>query len=127
MRSRRNFIKVSGMATLGFMGLHQWIKSPAQAATFASAAPGYGPLLPDPAGIINLPKGFTYKIISKKGDLMDDGLFLPGAPDGMATFAGKNGRVIVVRNHENSPDSFSNGAFGAQNELLTKVSADNFY
>lgn len=120
-------MKVSGMATLGFLGLHQWITSPAAATTFASPGPGYGPLVADPAGILNLPKGFTYKIISKKGDLMDDSLLLPGAPDGMASFAGKNGRVIVVRNHENSPDSFSNGAFGARNKLLEKVSADKFY
>lgn len=127
MQSRRNFIKASGMATLGFMGLHQWIKTPAEAASYSHPSARYGPLLPDPAGILNLPKGFTYKIISRKGETMDDGLFLPGAPDGMATFAGKNGRVIVVRNHENSPDRFENGPFGATNELLHKVNADRFY
>jgi len=58
---------------------------------------------------------------------MDDGLLLPGAPDGMATFSGKNGRVIVVRNHENNPDSLTSGAFGPTNELLSKVSPDKFY
>jgi len=127
MRSRRDFIKVSGIATLGFMGLNQWIKTPAGAAIHKTAAAGYGPLMPDTQGILNLPKGFSYTIISKKGDLMDDGLLVPGSPDGMATFAGRNGRVIVVRNHENGPDRFENGAFGATNELLGKVSADRFY
>lgn len=129
MRSRRNFIKVSGMATLGFMGLHQWIKNPLEAAipkTFGPVA-GYGPLVPDPEGILNLPKGFTYKIISRQGDKMDDGLLVPGAPDGMATFSGKNGRIIVIRNHENSPDKFTQGAFGLQNELLNKVNSEKFY
>lgn len=129
MRSRRNFIKASGMATLGFMGLYQCIKKPGEASTAETfdASPGYGPLVPDPAGKLNLPKGFSYKIISKKGDKMDDGLFVPGAPDGMATFSGKNGRVIVVRNHENSPDKFENSAFGAKNELLDTIRAEKFY
>lgn len=31
---------------------------------------------------------------------MDDGYRVPGQPDGMAAFAGKNGQVILVRNHE---------------------------
>lgn len=128
MRSRRNFIKVSGMATLGFMGLHHWVSSPAQAAAHTSTnGAGYGPLLPDPAGILNLPKGFSYKILSTKGEQMDDGLFLPGGPDGMAAFKGKKGRVIVVRNHELSPDSFKNGPFGETNQLLDKVAPDKFY
>jgi len=127
MGSRRNFIKVSGVATLGFMGLNQWIKSPVEAAPRRSSATGYGPLLPDPQGVLNLPKGFSYKIISRKGEPMADGLLLPGAPDGMAAFPGKNGRVIVVRNHEISPDSFNDGAFGLKNELLHKVGVEKFY
>ena len=76
---------------------------------------------------MNLPKGFTYKILSRKGDKMDDGLLLPAAPDGMAAFPGRNGRVIVVRNHENGPDRLENGAFGAAHELLDKVPAEKFY
>lgn len=127
MRSRRNFIKVTGIATLGFMGLSQWITNPASASPVKNAAAGYGPLTPDPKGMLNLPKGFSYKIISRKGDKMDDGLLLPGAPDGMAAFAGRNGRVIVVRNHENGPERFENGAFGSSNELLDKISAGKFY
>lgn len=122
MRSRRSFIKVSGLATLGFMGLNRWI----QASPKLNDA-GYGPLIKDPQGILNLPKGFSYKVLSKSGDRMDDGLLVPGAPDGMAAFQGANGRVIVVRNHENGPDRFENGAFGNTNELLDKVPAGKFY
>jgi uncharacterized protein len=127
MRSRRNFIKVTGIATLGFMGLNQWLQDGVRAATTIKADVGYGPLVNDPKGLLNLPKGFTYTILSRKGDKMDDGLVLPGAPDGMAAFSGRNGRVIVVRNHENSPDRFDAGAFGATNELLGKVPQDRFY
>jgi len=126
MTSRRNFIKVGGIATLGFMGLDRLIQSPAHAASLKQAT-GYGPLIKDPQGILNLPKGFSYKIISRAGDKMDDGLFLPGAPDGMAAFTGKKGRVIVVRNHENSPDRFENGAFGKNNELVGSIQASKFY
>ena len=65
------------------------------------AAPsGYGPLLPDPAGILDLPKGFSYRVISALGDRMDDGEPVPDAADGMGAFAGSNGRIILVRNHE---------------------------
>jgi secreted PhoX family phosphatase len=127
MKSRRDFIKMSSFATLGFMGLNQWVQRPLNAAPLSTAPAGYGPLVADPEGIINLPSGFTYQIISRKGETMDDGLLVPGASDGMAAFAGRNGRVIVVRNHENSPERFENGAFGMNNELLDKVSADRFY
>ncbi len=126
MTSRRTFIKLGSIATLGFMGLNQWIQSPLHAAPRRDAA-GYGPLVKDPKGILNLPEGFQYRIISRKGDRMDDGLLLPGLPDGMAAFPGKKGRVIVVRNHENSPDRPQNGAFGESNELLNTVAPDKFY
>src|SRR5687768_8383362 len=127
MTSRRNFIKVGSIATLGFMGLNRWVQTPAQAASARSTNVGYGELISDPQGILNLPKGFTYKIISRKGEKMDDGLVLPGASDGMAAFKGKKGRVIVVRNHENGPERFENGAFGTNNELLDKINPDRFY
>lgn len=79
----------------------------------------------DPQKLLNLPKGFTYKIISKKGDLMSDGLLHPGAPDGMATFEGPGGKVILIRNHELTPEQF--GPFGEGNELLSKVPSEKFY
>lgn len=34
---------------------------------------------------------------------MDDGLLMPDKPDGMATFPGRNGRIILIRNHELLP------------------------
>ena len=127
MSSRRNFIKVGGIATLGFMGLNRWMQTPLEAAIVQKTSAGYGPLINDPQGIINLPKGFSYKILSRKGDKMDDGLLLPGAPDGMAAFKGKSGKVIVIRNHELGPDRPQNGAFGENNQLLDKIKADRFY
>lgn len=131
--SRRRFLKNSGIATLGFMGLHHLINHPLLAGndTLYSEAisdtAGYGPLLPDPKGVLNLPKGFSYSILSTRGDKMSDGLHLPGHPDGMGSFKGANGKTIVVRNHENNPDKLSEGAFGPKNELLSSVTPGSVY
>lgn len=127
--SRRRFLKSSGIATLGFMGLYQFVGQPLHAFGKDALAPstGYGPLVQDPKGLLNLPKDFSYKIISKRGDKMADGLLVPGRPDGMGTFAGPNDKTIIIRNHENSPDTLIEGAFGLQNELLPKEKATNFY
>src|SRR5690606_38698881 len=121
--SRRQFIKSSGIATLGFMGLYQFV-NPMLA---QSASPGYGPLIKDPKGILNLPQGFTYKIISQMGDKMDDGLLLPGSADGMGAFKGKKNKTIVVRNHEISPDSLELSGYGKKNELLSSLKSEQFY
>ena len=61
---------------------------------------GYGPLMPDPGGLIDLPKGFSYRVISSLGDRMDDGEPVPDRADGMGAFGGRDGRVILVRNQE---------------------------
>ncbi|WP_200976376.1 alkaline phosphatase PhoX [Echinicola sp. 20G] len=124
--SRRSFIKKSGLATVGFMGLYQFV-SPLVKASSKGQIAGYGPLIKDPKGILNLPKGFSYKIISKAGEKMKDGFLTPGRPDGMGTFEGKDGRVIIVRNHENSPDEFEEGAFGKKNEYYSEVDTDKLY
>ena len=68
-------------------------------------APGYGPLVPDPAGLLDLPAGFRYVAFSQVGtDVLDDGRPVPGSHDGMAAFAGRRGRTMLVRNHEISPE-----------------------
>lgn len=90
-------------------------------------ATGYGPLLPDPNGIIDLPEGFTYKVISRIGDPMTDGLTVPGLPDGMAAFIGRNRNVILVRNHEMEPNDTARGAFGPNNEKVGQLAASKFF
>jgi secreted PhoX family phosphatase len=61
---------------------------------------GYGPLIRDPNNLIDLPKGFSYQVISRFGNLMDDGFVVPNAGDGMGAFAYGKGKVALVRNHE---------------------------
>lgn len=65
-----------------------------------AAAAGFGELVSDPAGLLDLPPGFSYKIIDRLGDAMTDGYLVPGAPDGMACFPGPEGTWILMRNHE---------------------------
>lgn len=117
------------IVSAGFAGMRTFLASPAAAKTsggIAGASP-YGDLIRDPMGILDLPKGFSYKILGRTGDIMDDGLRLPGRPDGMAAFPGKDGRVILVRNHENLSGWSFDGPFGTQNELLDKVAPENLY
>ncbi len=97
---RRQLLK-TGLMTSGFLGLQRAL---GQATTTAGQqgrlCDGYGPLIADPDGIIDLPEGFSYKVISRRGARMSDGFNVPGQPDGMAAFEGKDGRITLVRNHE---------------------------
>lgn len=59
-----------------------------------------GPLLRDPDGLLDLPEGFRYTIVSRAGDPLTGGGVTPGRPDGMAAFPGEDGRIRIVQNHE---------------------------
>ncbi len=74
-------------------------------------APGYGALRRDPAGLLDLPAGFQYRMLSpgtmpqdgggeRFNSTLTDGSPTPALHDGMASFAGPNGVTILVRNHE---------------------------
>ena len=121
--SRRSFLHTS-LATLAFSGLRRYVE--AQPTKTAIRA-GYGPLKLDPNRILDLPAGFQYRVISRTGETMSDGLRVPGAHDGMAAFAGPRGSTILVRNHELSVDSLSESPFGEKNELLSVWSPENLY
>ncbi len=61
---------------------------------------GYGALVPDRQGLLDLPRGFGYRILSEAGDRLSGGGRVPGKHDGMAAFAGGGATTILVRNHE---------------------------
>lgn len=119
--TRRHFLKMMGAVSLGFSGLQNF----AQTSKASLLAEGYGKL--ENQGILKLPKGFSFKIIAQKGATMHDGLLLPGRGDGMGAFEGKNGRVILVRNHENSPGYLVDSPFGYSNQCLDKVNQERVY
>jgi secreted PhoX family phosphatase len=57
-------------------------------------------LVKDPRGLCDLPKGFTYRVISPFDEVMSDGHTVPDYHDGMGCFEAADGGVILVRNHE---------------------------
>ncbi len=125
--SRRHLLQRGVSFSLGFAGLHTLFHVRSGYAAGTAAPMGYGPLVKDPAGIFDLPEGFTYSVISRRGDTMTDGLLVPGQPDGMAAFVGPRGTTILVRNHEQGPNHAKWSPFGKNNELLTKVARAKVY
>ncbi|MCB0665884.1 MAG: DUF839 domain-containing protein [Saprospiraceae bacterium] len=130
---RRRFLFRGGQYGLGFLGLQAFAlgckptTSPDTNQTPGKLHYGYGALQEDPEGILNLPEGFSYKIISRKGTPMSDGFLVPGAADGMATFEAPGDKVMIIRNHEVSPGDIEGGPFGPQKELLSRISPDKVY
>lgn len=124
--TRRHFLSSAASYSVAFAGLQQFALSKARAG--AAKAKGYGPLRKDPAKLIDLPAGFSYRVISRAGDRMSDGFITPGSPDGMAAFPAGEHRTILIRNHEVNPDAkASSGPFGKENELFKKIDPAKVY
>jgi secreted PhoX family phosphatase len=62
----------------------------------------FGALRPDPAKLLDLPEGFSYRVLQRAGDPMTDGYRVPWCFDGMACFPGPKGTLVLMRNHENT-------------------------
>lgn len=124
--TRRQFLRRSSALAAGMFGLRTlladlaWGQQPDEPLSF-----GYGPLIPDGRGILDLPEGLAYRILSRTGGTMTDGLLVPGNHDGMAAFPGPGGTTILVRNHELGAGS--GGAFGPGNGLLNNISGHLLY
>jgi len=69
-------------------------------------------LVLDPQGVIDLPPGYAYRVISRAGDAMDDGHVVGDRADGMGCFALDRHRVALVRNHELQVRHHGSGPFG---------------
>jgi secreted PhoX family phosphatase len=74
-----------------------------------TSAGKYGSLVTDPAGILDLPAGFSYRVLSKLNQTMTDNLPTPARPDGMGAFAGSDGTTLLVRNHEMTASTTNGG------------------
>ncbi|MEM7758360.1 MAG: alkaline phosphatase PhoX [Cyanobacteria bacterium P01_A01_bin.40] len=108
--SRRKFVSLAGVG-IGGAVLATPVKN--LYSNLIQGKPSFservGSLIPDPQGILDLPAGFQYQVLSRVGETMDDGYLVPNQHDGMAAFAGENGNTILVRNHEVSPlDAINN-------------------
>ncbi len=105
--TRRRLLARSGALGIGiaFSGALSELFTPAAAAARHLGHHGYGPLVPDPDGLLDLPKGFRYRVLSREGDPLRSGEGpVPSHHDGMAAFAGGHGRIHLVHNHENRAD-----------------------
>jgi secreted PhoX family phosphatase len=116
--SRRRF---SVLATsFAFMGL---ARQQAFAGTpGARRVAGYGALEPDSRDLMDLPSGFSYRIISRFQQQMTDGLLVPDRADGMGCIPLGDNRVALVRNHE------LQAVHAAQGPLVTgRIDSDVVY
>jgi uncharacterized protein len=105
--SRRSFLAAS--AVVPFAAPLTAFARRIERTTLAERADDYGPLhaVADRATglpLLELPEGFWYVSFGWTGDLMSDGVVTPDAHDGMAAFEGPDDTVVLVRNHERSPD-----------------------
>jgi secreted PhoX family phosphatase len=93
----------------------------------------FGAMRPDPRGILDLPEGFSYRVLQRAGDAMADGLVVPARCDGMACFVASDGALVLMRNHENPavlrslgpapnggavPNAFDPGAYGGVSRVV---------
>lgn len=126
--SRRRFLRDGAATTLAFATLLRATRGFTADMSYAGAGGDrFGPLVPDPKGLLDLPKGFSHRVVSRTGDEMSDGLLVPGAPDGMGAFAGPDGKTLVVRNHELGNDVPKLGPYGPSNEHFARVAAADVY
>ncbi|GHJ47773.1 hypothetical protein Cs7R123_51150 [Catellatospora sp. TT07R-123] len=97
--SRRNLLRASTLGGIGiaFAGSAAAIAGPAYAHPKVA---GYGPLVTDPAGVLSLPEGFSYRIVAEAGvTVLESGEFTPSDADGTAVFRTPGGYTLV-NNHE---------------------------
>lgn len=66
----------------------------------ANGETGFGPVVPDPGNVLDLPEGFSYVRLQVAGVTMSDGQVAGMNPDGMACFTDEVGNYVLLRNHE---------------------------
>ncbi|MER7891056.1 alkaline phosphatase PhoX [Micromonospora sp. NPDC094482] len=100
--SRRELLRTGAAGGLGIVvaGSLEAIAGPPEARAATRPAVGYGELVPDPAGLLALPRGFSYTIVAQAGaTILASGQRTPSDADGTGCFLGREGSVLV-NNHE---------------------------
>lgn len=96
-------------------------------ATTAATPARTSNLRADSGPLLDLAPGLDYTVISKSGRRMSDGLWVPGAHDGMAAFPAARGRVALVCNHELDYRFVDETAFAKQYPYVPKHLRGKFY
>lgn len=116
--NRRQFINVTG-ASFAALLASGCVVRPKGMQAGNDAFGGYGALVRDPRELLDLPEGFSYRILSQLGDAMNDGGTVPDKADGMGCFDIGGGEIVLVRNHELVPEDDAGGpierGYGTQN------------
>jgi secreted PhoX family phosphatase len=114
--SRRSLLKSGSLAVAASGSMLSFVSAAKPAAASWSIRPqgmapfrGYGNLVPDPNGLLDLPRGFQYAVFSVEGDALSGGGRVPSLHDGMAAFPALLGANWLVRNHEVSPEDVEDG------------------
>ncbi|MEA1787431.1 DUF839 domain-containing protein [Arenibacter sp. GZD96] len=115
--SRKQFLQQSLAASAGFYGLSLYLFNPEKIIAATLSAQNKW---------LEIPAGFKVEVISEMGQKMADGLHVPGRADGMGAFH-INGKTIIIRNHEISPNDTKNSAFGKRNKLANKLPKGYFF
>ena len=107
-RTRREVLKAVAVAsTAPWWGPLLLSVAPVGAASrrpWRFPAGGYGPLINDPRGLLDLPKGFRYTVLAEaQNGGLDDGSLTPGRPDAMGSFT-MGSSMVVACNHELNVD-----------------------
>ena len=110
MLTRRQLLRRTALAACGALALANLppLRSSGVAAPRAQA---FGPPVPDPAGLLDLPAGFSYTVLIRSGEQMADGLVFPPDPDLGAVIDLGDGTFYLVVGHEIRADLEYNGAF----------------
>ncbi|MCA3738011.1 MAG: DUF839 domain-containing protein [Phenylobacterium sp.] len=119
--SRRGL--VLSATALAFSGLGARAAQAVEGGDIVDQVRGYGPLKRDPLGVLDLPEGFSYRVLSSAGETMDDGFITPDHFDGMGCLPLPDGRLALMRNHELDPDETRLGPSGGRPELETRLAA----
>jgi secreted PhoX family phosphatase len=95
---RRALLESAAVATVGSVvaSCHPR-RAPGTNTTTDSAR---GELVRDAKGLLDLPEGFSYRVLQRSGDAMSDGYRVPGRPDAMGCFASATSDIVLMRNHE---------------------------
>lgn len=110
---RRALLRASSAAALGALSGCSSCGSNA-GTTSSQAAALARALVPDPAGVLDLPPGFSYRVLQRQGDPLSDGYRAPGLPDAMGCFTGADGSIVLMRNHELMPEHAVIGPYTEQ-------------
>jgi hypothetical protein len=127
--SRRHFLRSTAATSLAFSGLSTLAAAQerSEIQDYLNQVDGFGPLQADPAGLFDLPDGFSYDVISTAGDAMSDGLVVPGDLDGMACFQRADGRIVLVRNHELRAHETAKSPYGADAAGLALIDRERVH